>query len=137
MQKLLSLVLALVCAGCAAVEFTPYEGTSQWRTASGSFVNRKHGMPIYDGLPPRPYRVIGFISTSVGDGFLRESTDAAAVRVARERQADALVLLTKGKELAGVAGVTNVLPTGYSLTATSFSAPSYLKLATYVAIVWQ
>lgn len=134
-KSLLLLICVLACVGCAAVEYTPYEGSSKWRTASGAFVNRKHGMPIYDGLPPRPYRVIGFINTSAGTSLFSESADASAVRVARGKNADALVLLSKEDQLAGVSGMTSFFPMGYS--AMSQSSMSYLKLGKYVAIQWE
>lgn len=137
MRYLLSLAALVLLSGCATVEFTPYEGDREWKTSPGSFVDRKHGLPIYKGLPPRPYRVIGFIATTSGRGLGMETGDHAAVRAARKAGADAVVFLSREDKLAGVSGFSNWFPSGNAVVGTSYTAANYLDAGSYVAIKWR
>ena len=66
-----TLSLIAMLTGCTSTEFTPYAGAQQnWPISSGAFVSNKYVLPVYQGPPPRPYIVLGYIeaATSAGTG---------------------------------------------------------------------
>jgi len=73
MKSLLVMLLALLVCGCATSDFTTYEGAQQkWPTSTGTFVRtinsyngpgrsgtgKQYTLPVYFGLPNRPYIVL-------------------------------------------------------------------------------
>src|SRR4030095_1144874 len=61
MRIILLLLPILLLLGCAEdSHFIAYQGAQQnWPTAPGSMVETKFAVPVYYGLPPRKYRVMG------------------------------------------------------------------------------
>lgn len=73
------------------VQYQQYTGTQlDWprSTEPIPLVRTRHGMPIYDKLPNRPYHVLGTMSDE-GDHSIRH-----VVQAARVVEADALLLVT-------------------------------------------
>ena len=82
---LLGVGLAIVAGGCSIppsptssdpghTEFLTYEGKQErWPTAEGALVERGYAPPIYQGLPSKPYTILGRIVNSelnpVGHGI--------------------------------------------------------------------
>ncbi len=147
-------------AGCAYVEYTEYEGRdASGPTAQGSFVNREYRLPIYKGLPPHPYKVVGLINAS-DRAVSFEGTDHAAVRVAVDKGADAVLELNKSMLYGGseggafggsqttwnASGQANVSPGYVQGTASGRSSTGsygsmwtraiWLEQAQFVAIKW-
>ena len=95
MKRALSLVAAgflLIVAGCAQVDYTPYSGDqSAWKVAPGAFSKTVNGLPVYYGLPDKPYTVLGRLTT-VDAPVDRQAWEA------KSRGADALVIM-KSKEV--------------------------------------
>lgn len=53
----------LLFTGCATATFSPYIGQQQnWPTAQGTFARHVRGIDIFEGLPARPYEVVGRLS---------------------------------------------------------------------------
>ena len=101
---LIALSLAAVLIGCTSVDFTAYEGTQRnWPTASGAFVSNKYVIPVYQGPPPRPYIVLGYIeaATGVGSGDYRTDAINAAAHRAKAMGGDAIVVQSNEREYAG------------------------------------
>lgn len=88
--RLIALSIAAALTGCAVADFTPYVGAQQnWPTASGAFVRtvnsyngpgrsgtgRQYTLPVYLGLPNRPYRVLGYIDVDTPVGRLFEGSE--------------------------------------------------------------
>src|SRR5262249_33692490 len=72
-----TLSLIAMLTGCTSTDFTPYAGAQQnWPTASGTFVSNKYVIPVYQGPPPRPYIVLGYIEAATGAGTGDYRTDA-------------------------------------------------------------
>lgn len=41
--------------------FVPYEGKQEWPTSKSPEITQSHAVPVYEGLPNKPYKVIGRI----------------------------------------------------------------------------
>jgi hypothetical protein len=107
MKTLLLLMLstALLC-GCANTEFIAYSGAQQkWPTAPGAMVSAKLAVPVYYGLPPRPYTVLGEIATSKGQTWawsdVQSEAMAQAADEAKKRGADAIIVIRRDASVSG------------------------------------
>lgn len=125
-------ITAILLAGCADVEFVPYQGSQQnWAVAPGALVDSKYGLPMYRGAPPRPYVVMGMIDVSGARGYTPEASAVEdAVHDARSRGADAVILLDRGADFSGS---TTIMPMGYGYTARSHREGH----ARVIAIKWR
>ena len=90
--------------------FLAYEGNqSRWPTSSSALTEVDFAIPVYLGLPPRAYRVVGFVVSSEPLGSEKlpawlwsdETRLANACNQARDHGADA-ILLTKDATLTGL-----------------------------------
>jgi hypothetical protein len=140
------LLLALACVllgGCAttnSVNFTPYVGQQRaWQTSPGALVITNYALPIYDGLPPRQYIVLGVCKAAFRHV---ERGRQLVVSEAQQRGADALVLL--GSDLLNGGTVGGGQTYGYSDawghyygSTVAASRPIYFRVETYALIRWQ
>jgi hypothetical protein len=99
LKTLLGCILALALCSCASTEFMPYSGTQQkWPTAPGAIVSTKLAVPVYHGLPPRPYTMLGELATSQGQRWAWSDVQSDAMETiaeeAKNRGADAIVVLS-------------------------------------------
>lgn len=83
-------------AGCGPrVEFMQYRGVQNWPTGS-AFVRAVKGMEVYEGLPDRPYEVVGLIDIYDNKPFFfNASATKDVLDYARNNNANALVWLSK------------------------------------------
>lgn len=94
-------VLALLIGGCTTTNFLTYQGEQQeWPTAPGALAEERDGVPIYHGLPPRPYDVLGELDLR-RTHLLAPTTLGKAAAESKKRGADAIVVLEQGKEFRG------------------------------------
>lgn len=110
-----TLSLIAMLTGCTSTEFTPYAGAQQnWPIASGAFVSNKYVIPVYQGPPPRPYIVLGYIeaATSAGTGDYRTDAINAAARRARAIGGDAIIVQSNGREYAGTYSTGGAVTSG-------------------------
>src|SRR5260370_18597266 len=65
-MKTVPVIAAVLLAGCAFGDFTPYSGQQQnWPTQPGSFVSTKYVIPAYiHSWPDRPYTVLGYLDAT-------------------------------------------------------------------------
>jgi hypothetical protein len=90
----IALALAAALTSCATADFTPYVGAQQnWPTASGAFVSSQYAVPAYYGLPPRPYKVLGYLDATTAPIRQRGVVEFAARR-AQEIGGDAIIVQT-------------------------------------------
>jgi hypothetical protein len=98
--RLLPLSLLLALCGCGpGYEFSPYVGQQQnWTMGAASYVRMVDKVPIYSPgqYPPRPYFVLGAVSTD------NEGNLAKAVR---EQHADAALISTESVYRSGSVAV--------------------------------
>lgn len=99
----LPLLLASLVVGCTSTNFLMYQGTQQeWPTSPGALAEEREGVPIYHGLPPKPYDVLGELDLR-RTHVLAPSTLGKAASEAKKRGADAVIVLDQGKEFMGYA----------------------------------
>ncbi len=99
--RLIALAGAAALAGCAMADFTPYVGAQQnWPTASGAFVATQYAVPVYYGLPPRPYIVLGYLDATTAPIRQRGVVEFAARR-AKEIGGDAIIVQSTGRQYVG------------------------------------
>src|SRR5439155_9992982 len=107
MKRLILLLgAAALLWGCETTEFLAYSGAQQnWPTAPGAMVRQNLAVPVYYGLPPRPYTVLGEIATSKGQTWAwsdvqSEAMEQAAVE-AKRRGADAIIVISRDASVTG------------------------------------
>jgi hypothetical protein len=96
MKALFLAGITLVLCGCTQVNYTAYVGQQQdWPFATGVVVQRRFALPVYQGPPDRPYRVLGWVQVENARGALWRKTGGVefAVKEAAKRGADAVILL--------------------------------------------
>ena len=124
MQRvILGVGLAVVTSGCSIppessnsdvghTAFLTYEGKQErWPTAEGALVARDYAPPIYQGLPPKPYTILGrivntelnIVGHGISQGLWTDQHRRGRVCVqARLHGADAVLLTTDPKIIAAL-----------------------------------
>jgi hypothetical protein len=126
----------LVCAsglltGCLSANYHTYVGAQQdWPISRGGFVNTDHAIPVYNGLPERPYRVLGAFTLPVGQAPV--SPDHWAADVGHRHQADAVCLITSQTRRAGTLKTVDTF--AWLDETTTYTTPVYRTTQTYIAI---
>ena len=96
----LATLIALGSTGCVFSKFNPYVGEQRnWQTAPGSICETIDGMEVFRGYPPKPYELIGELRLRAAPV---RNVLKAAVKDARARGADAIILQESGRVMAGV-----------------------------------
>ena len=87
MKLILSVLsFSLLFTGCATMDYTAYQGQQRnWPTATGAFVKEVAGIPVYHGLPTKPYHVLGIINAV-------DAGDVALARRCRTLGGDAIII---------------------------------------------
>ena len=104
MKKILVAWIASLFCSCTQVNYTAYVGQQQdWPFATGAAVRREFALPVYQGPPDRPYRVLGWVQVeNARRGMWRRSGGVEfAVREAARRGADAVILLPSQTGVSG------------------------------------
>lgn len=94
MRRVIPVVLLFSCMGCVRVEYLDYRGVQAWPTGS-AFVQDVDGTPVYEGLPERPYDVIGLVDVYDDQPFFHsDSVKKKVLELTNEHAADAIVWLS-------------------------------------------
>lgn len=130
--------LVMLLTGCAMADFTPYSGAQQnWPTSPGTFVDTKYAVPVFYGPPPKPYRVLGYLSATTAP-IRAAGTVEFMARRAGEMGGNGLILISKGSRYAGSYTSANATATGYGnsvyASGSSISTPLYWGTGTAVVI---
>ena len=78
------------------MHYTAYVGQQQdWPFATGVIVQRRFALPVYQGPPDRPYRILGWVQVENARGALWRKSGGVdfAVKEAAKHGADAVILL--------------------------------------------
>ena len=148
MKKLcIAVAMAAVLAGCATTTYKEYVGGKEV-TGTGGAREMVDGMEVWtEGMPNRPFRVIGVIDDTRGGGRLPMASRLSDIaKKAKEANGDAVVIYREGSEVAGfvnnsfgTANATayrsgNVVNAYGSGQSTAFSAPM-MRMSTKAAVI--
>lgn len=133
MRRVAAFLLLLTCTACYTSRFLAFSGRQEdWPIASHSYLNTNAAVPIYTGLPPRPYDIIGEIIIQTQSPFV-DTMDTAA-RIARAQHADALLIVDEHAQHIG--NVTSAFGGGGPgfVSATVVNTPTILRTGKTLAI---
>lgn len=92
------LVLLVPIAGCGSVTWRDYHGVQDWATGSGFSSETKDGLNIYEGLPERPYEVLGIVEAQGPASFFTQPAHRKRMHeLIREHGGDAMIVI--GREI--------------------------------------
>ncbi len=99
--RLAILCFAAALAGCATRDFTPYHQIQwKWPTGTGAVASTQYAVPVYSGLPARPYIVLGHMYAEAipvrGNALIEYEA-----RKAKEVGGDAIIIQTEGAAPSG------------------------------------
>jgi hypothetical protein len=113
--------------GCGTTEYLAYSGSQQnWPTAPGAIVDNKLAVPVYYGLPPRPYRVLGEIVTAKPQGWRLDVQSQAMEQTAEEGKklgADAIIVMNRSASISGYSSSATATMIGNTAFATGVTTP--------------
>ena len=138
--RFILLSIAAVLTGCANVDFMPYTGAQQnWPTASGAVISTKYAVPVYRGLPPRPYVVLGEVAAEHGQTWAWSDAESEALESAadeaKKRGGDAIIVQGSKSEYAGSVSMANAFANGnFNATAFGISRPVFQGKASVLVI---
>jgi|GEM_PF-2857909 len=108
--------------GCVSSEYLPEEGYVYRLGMGFGKKQRIDGMDVWmQGRPNRPYKVYGTLSEKRGNGpFEKGPTLRGLVKLAKQRNADALIVLVKERQYVG--DTLYATKVGQGTTETVYSA---------------
>ena len=86
-------VLLSALSGCVRVEYLGYRGDQSWPTGA-AFVKRVQGYEVFEGLPQRPYEVVGLIDVYNEDPFASYQSRGRVIKLVRQKGGDAIIWLS-------------------------------------------
>lgn len=104
MRCIISLILIGILAGCATVDFQPYEGNNSIYQGEGGTKVVVDGVDFWaNGSPPRKFEMIGMVVSEVGSGVGDESIIRSAVASeVRKHGGTAAVQVTNNSSFSGI-----------------------------------
>ena len=80
MRLIVLIILACILAGCATIDFQPYEGKNNLYEGEGGTKVVVDGVDFWaNGSPPRKYSIIGMVVSEIGSGFGDEAMIRSSV----------------------------------------------------------
>lgn len=104
MRLIMSIMLALTIAGCATVDYQPYEGKNNLYEGEGGTKVVVDGIDFWaNGSPPRKYSIIGMVASEIGSGVGDESIIRSSVAgEIRKQGGDAAIQVNNNSSFAGI-----------------------------------
>lgn len=102
-----TIVLSIACVvliGCAPKRFSKFTGTQTWPVVPGAMADHAYAVPVYQGWPERPYRVVGSIRFSNPNTEWKNGDTAHAARKGKRSGGDAIIMRYGGE--FGVEAIT-------------------------------
>ncbi len=109
MKTLFHAFMTLLLCSCTQVNYTAYVGQQQdWPFATGAIVQKRFALPVYQGPPDRPYRILGWVQVENARGALWQRSGGVefAVKEAATHGADAVILLGNSSNTSGTLAPT-------------------------------
>lgn len=104
-MKLLLVALTLVfLAGCATVDYQPYEGRDNLYEGNGGTKVVVDGVDFWaNGTPPRKFSIVGIVTSEIGSGYGDEAIIRSTVAgTVRQKGGDAAIQINNNSSFAGV-----------------------------------
>lgn len=104
MRLIIFIMLALAIAGCATVDYQPYEGKNNLYEGEGGTKVVVDGIDFWaNGSPPRKYSIIGMVVSEIGSGVGDESIIRSSVAgEVRKQGGDAAIQVNNNSSFAGI-----------------------------------
>jgi hypothetical protein len=104
MRFIVFIMLACILAGCATVDFQPYEGKNNLYEGEGGTKVVVDGIEFWaNGSPPRKYSIIGMVVSEIGSGYGDEALIRSAVASeVKKKGGDAAVQVNNNSAFAGI-----------------------------------
>ncbi|KWA84067.1 hypothetical protein WL29_22130 [Burkholderia ubonensis] len=126
---LMSTLLLAVVAGCATVDYQPYEGNNNLYHGDGGTKLTVNGVDFWaNGAPPRKYTVVGIVTSEIGSGVGDESMIRSAVASKiKEQGGNAAIELSSSEKLAGVLKLSPSLYSAANTKRMRFAVVRYVE----------
>ena len=135
------LTVTLFLPSCVRVEYREYRGVQTWPTGS-AFVGRIKGVEVYEGLPQRPYEVIGLVDVYSEDPFESGPATDKVLDLIDVKDAHALIwlsdrMVTSGSLRMGRSGAKAALIESGRSGRSGQTAQSEQPRSTLLLIQWK
>lgn len=101
LRLLCVLLLSASLLGCASSNYVNYQGEQEdWPTSKGTLVDNKYPVPVYFGLPNKPYIILGYLDATTAP-VRRSGVVGYAAKKAKKAGGDAIILISQGAEYRG------------------------------------
>jgi hypothetical protein len=100
----LVLLSVLFLAGCATVDYQPYEGRNNLYQGDGGTKLVVDGVEFWaNGTPPRQFSIVGYVVSEVGSGFGDEAIIRTAVaKTVKENGGNAAIQVNNNSSFSGI-----------------------------------
>jgi hypothetical protein len=115
MRFIICAILACTLAGCATVDFQPYEGKNNLYEGEGGTKVVVNGIDFWaNGSPPRKYSIIGMVVSEVGSGIGDEAIIRSSVASEVKKQGGNAAVQVNNN--TAFSGIINTAPGLYMAT---------------------
>lgn len=129
MRFIVRVLLAFILAGCATVDFQPYEGKNNLYEGEGGTKVVVDGIDFWaNGSPPRKYSIIGMVVSEIGSGVGDEAIIRSSVASEVKKQGgDAAVQVNNNSSFAGVVRTAPGFYMAAGVRRMQFAVVKYVK----------
>lgn len=127
MRFIICVILACTLAGCATVDFQPYEGKNNLYEGEGGTKVVVNGIDFWaNGSPPRKYSIIGMVVSEVGSGIGDEAIIRSSVASEVKKQGgNAAVQVNNNTAFSGIINTASGLYMATNVKSMKFAIIKY------------
>lgn len=129
MRLIIFILFAFTLAGCATVDFQPYEGKNNLYEGEGGTKVVVDGIYFWtNGSPPRKYSIIGMVVSEIGSGVGDEAIIRSSVAGEVKKQSgDAAIQVNNNSSFAGVIRTAPGFYMAAGIRRMQFAVVKYVK----------
>ena len=129
MRFIIFALLAFTLAGCATIDFQPYEGKNNLYEGEGGTKVMVDGIDFWaNGSPPRKYSIIGMVVSEIGSGVGDEAIIRSSVAGEVKKQGgDAAIQVNNNSAFAGVVRTAPGFYMAAGVRRMQFAVVKYVK----------
>ncbi len=122
-MKRVLVVIMLCVTGCGRVTWRDYQGRQDWAIGSGFCSQTKDGLLIFEGLPGRPYEVLGIVEAEgPANAFTQPAHRKQMRQLIRDHDGNAMIIV--GREVIRTGSSSSYSGTAYVHGNTAFDSGS-------------